>query len=148
MPTVFTLSGHEIGDATSDAQGFYTQGQNLFNAGQYDAAAVAFEQANALVPSADLYYDIGQAYWNAGEWAQSKDAYQNYLNASPNATDAATVQGYINQLDSMISAERMKVIYIVGAGAALVTVGVIATAIIMHKKNPEKTTRQRPVYAY
>jgi len=152
MPTVFTLEGcfPGLGDATAQAQAYYEQGQNYFNAGNYDDAAAAFQQSYTLSPQADTLYDLGQAYWNAGEWSNAKDAYQRYLAASPNADDAATVQGYINQIDAKLAATRQTLTLVIG-GIAVVALGIVGTVAIVHSKrdkDPHRKITRRYSYAY
>lgn len=67
------------------AQRFYDQGVELFRTAQFEAAALSFEQAYALVPEASLLYNISLAWEQAGELERALEALERYAADSPPA---------------------------------------------------------------
>ena len=56
--------------------------------GNYAEAAEQYEQILAEQPSADVYYNLGNAYFKQGELAQSILAYERALRLKPSMKDA------------------------------------------------------------
>lgn len=56
--------------------------------GNYAEAAVMYEQLVAQQPSAEAYYNLGNAYFKQGELAQSILAYERALRIKPSYKDA------------------------------------------------------------
>ena len=56
--------------------------------GNYAEAAAQYEQILAEAPNADVYYNLGNAYFKQGELAQSILAYERALRLQPSNKDA------------------------------------------------------------
>ncbi|HET7544514.1 MAG TPA: PEGA domain-containing protein [Polyangiaceae bacterium] len=85
------------------AKGKYEEGVEAYRAARYADAVRLFLEADALSPSAALSYNIARAYEKLADDAQTLRWYRNYLRLSPEAKNAAEVQGYIQTLSAALS---------------------------------------------
>jgi len=67
----------------------FAQANAQYAEGNYAEAAEQYQQVLAESPSADLYYNLGNAYFKQGELAQSILAYERALRLEPSHKDAA-----------------------------------------------------------
>lgn len=69
-------------DAEVDAKydSLINQGTELYGAGEYDAAAAAFEQAYDLRPTPNLLYNIGRIYEKGGDFEEAVEYYDRFVN--------------------------------------------------------------------
>ncbi len=67
----------------------FAQANAQYAEGNYVEAAEQYQQILAESPSADLYYNLGNAYFKQGELAQSILAYERALRLEPSHKDAA-----------------------------------------------------------
>lgn len=72
---------------TMFASGF-EEANTQYAAGNYAEAAQAYEQILAEQPSAEVYYNLGNAYFKQGELAQSILCYERCLRLDPTNKDA------------------------------------------------------------
>ena len=64
-----------------------------FEAGDYDAAVRLFEQMIVLSPeSAELWHNLGQAYWGAKNLVSAADAYDKAPNVILQSTHINTLE--------------------------------------------------------
>lgn len=73
-------------DATSATQ--WAQANEQYASGNYQEAILAYENILTVNPTAEVYYNLGNAYFKIGEVAQSILAYERALRLRPNYTDA------------------------------------------------------------
>lgn len=67
---------------------FFADANTQYAAGNYAEAAVLYEQAIAECPTAEAYYNLGNAHFKQGELAQSILAYERSLRLRPSYKDA------------------------------------------------------------
>ncbi len=70
------------------AQDSYTIANELYAAGEYAEAAAQYETILEQGRSAEVYYNLGNAYFKQGELAQSILAYERALRINPRYEDA------------------------------------------------------------
>lgn len=80
------------------AKGKYQEGASAYSAGRFKDAVDLFLAADRLAPSAPLSFNIARAYEKLGDDAGTLRWYRDYLRRSPNAPNAAEVQGQIAAL--------------------------------------------------
>jgi tetratricopeptide (TPR) repeat protein len=99
-------SGKAISRSTTDPQTRLERAREKFLAGRkwyqksnFSRALADFQEANRLVPSAELAYNIGQIYEQLGDWEQAIAYFKLYLSRSGDeATDSAEVEAKIVNL--------------------------------------------------
>jgi len=93
--------------ASRDAREHFTAGMTHFRAREFRPAIQEFEAAAALVPSADLWFNIARAHEELGDQADAIDFYQRYLRDRVDPPDAEEVQATIVRLRSEAEAIRL-----------------------------------------
>jgi len=86
------------GEALKLAQGAFDRGQDVFKAGRTHEAASAFLEAYSHKPMPQFLYNAAASYHKGGDNAKAIEYYQRYLNATPDAADAAKVRTAIDKL--------------------------------------------------
>lgn len=66
----------------------FQEANDLYAAADYEGAISAYTAVLADSPSAEVYYNLGNAYFKTGELAQSILAYERALRLKPNYKDA------------------------------------------------------------
>lgn len=66
----------------------FTEANTQYAEGNYPEAAAMYEQVLAEQPAAEVYYNLGNAYFKQGELAQSILAYERALRLRPSYKDA------------------------------------------------------------
>lgn len=66
----------------------FAQANAQYAEGNYEQAAEQYQQVLAEEPSAEVYYNLGNAYFKQGELAQSILAYERALRLKPSMKDA------------------------------------------------------------
>jgi hypothetical protein len=79
-------------DPRADAKAAFAEGEARYRAGDYRAAILAFQRADALAPSAILSYDIALCHERLGEDAEAAARFQEYLQRSPRAANRKDVE--------------------------------------------------------
>lgn len=85
-------------DARKEAGQHFQRGQAAQAAKRYRDAIAEYAQAYALVPHPNALYNIAVCYERLGESARAADYYARYLEADPDAADAAAVRAKIDAL--------------------------------------------------
>jgi outer membrane protein assembly factor BamD (BamD/ComL family) len=80
------------------AQRAFDQGQKAWNEGRWTDAAHHFADAYAQRPFPQFLYNVGASLHKAGDTMGAVKAYQQYLNAMPDAPDADKVRKAIQML--------------------------------------------------
>lgn len=97
----------ENADASRQARAHFVRGQQHFDAREFEEAVTAFEQAAALVPSADLWYNIARAHEELGHREQAVEYYRRYLRDRVDPPDRARIEAHITELEAAAEAERL-----------------------------------------
>jgi len=85
-------------DALKKAQASFDAAQTEYLQGNYDAAAKGFQEAYSARPFPQFLYNVGASLHRAGDTMGAVKAYQQYLNALPEAADADKVRKAIQIL--------------------------------------------------
>ncbi len=86
----------------ADARRHFKAGAKAYAAGKYSDAIDQFLEANRLVPSPALSYNIARAYDKIGNAAQALSFYRDYLRRAPNASDKQSVDATIDKLEKAL----------------------------------------------
>lgn len=73
-------------------------GQDAFDAGEFDTALASFQEAYALFEHPDLQYRIARCYEYLGDFLEAIDAYQRFLDATPDADERGRIEKTISVL--------------------------------------------------
>lgn len=93
------------GDAEEDARIHFQQGVELYEQGDYEAAAIAFSRAYELKPSYRILFNIGQAEAELKHYALALDAFTRYLAEGGDAVPPerlTKVKGEIKRLNALV----------------------------------------------
>jgi len=99
------VSTSALADVAEEAREQFDRGRELYDAGQYEEAAIAFERAYELKPSYKLLYNWAQAENESGNYARALEVYQRYLQEGGEEIDperVEQVQGEIKRLQSLV----------------------------------------------
>jgi hypothetical protein len=86
--------------AKATSEKLYTEGQSLYNAGDYHGAAQKFQLAYDTNPDPVYLFNVAQAYRFAKECRVSADSYKRFLSEAPNAPNRDKVQQYIDDMEA------------------------------------------------
>ncbi len=78
-------------DVSARFKALFTKGEALYVAGDLGAAIWNFRQADGLLETSEVAYDLAKAYEKLGDDAYSTYYYRLYLRRAPQATDALDV---------------------------------------------------------
>lgn len=92
-------------DAKARADVIYQQGEALYAAKNYLAAASHFEEAYALDPDPAVLFNIAQAYRFGRACAQAARYYHLFVDKVPHPPDAAGLARNMNEMDTCAKAE-------------------------------------------
>jgi tetratricopeptide (TPR) repeat protein len=84
----------------------FSRGLEHYEAERFRDAIAEFESAARLVPSADVWFNIGRAHERLGEPGLAAESYRRYLRDRVDAPDAETVQARIAALEAAAEAQR------------------------------------------
>jgi tetratricopeptide (TPR) repeat protein len=100
---VGVASAQPVDPDTEAARRHFDKGRALYEAGKYDEAIGEFEVARKLKPLPDLDFNIARTHERREAWGDAAAAYQRYLDAKPDAPDAAELRARIEVLRSRVS---------------------------------------------
>lgn len=89
-----------------DARAHHDAGVELFELGRYEEAAAEFQRAHALSGRAHLLLNVARAQELAGQLAAAADSLEAYLQAEPDAPDAATLRVRVRNLRERVAASE------------------------------------------
>src|SRR5450631_874234 len=92
-------------DARDRARDAFTQGQELYRAGDFAGALSAFKSAEDARPSPVTQYNIGRCYERLGQPAEAVAAYERYLAEAPDAPDHDAVVEHVAELRRQVPPE-------------------------------------------
>ena len=90
------------------AKAKYEEGVEAYRGARYADAVRLFLEADATLPSAALSYNIARAYEKLADDAQTLRWYRNYLRLSPQAANAAEVQGFVRGLSLALAKQGIQ----------------------------------------
>jgi tetratricopeptide (TPR) repeat protein len=86
------------GEAQATARAHFEAAMQHYRARRYREAIYEFEQSASRVPNAEVWFDIGRAHEQLGEYELAISSYQRYLRDRVDAPDADEVTGHIEVL--------------------------------------------------
>jgi tetratricopeptide (TPR) repeat protein len=113
---LFTTQAEDARDRARDA---FTQGQELYRAGDFAGALAAFQQAEEAAPSPAAEYNIGRCYERLGQPAAAVTAYERYLAQAPAAPDYDAVAARVVELRRQIPAQGRLTVSVEPGGATV-----------------------------
>ena len=90
------------------AHAHFLLGLEYFRSRDFRKALAEFESAAKLSPTADLWFNIGRAHEELGQYAEAASAFDRYLRDRVDAPDAPAVKARIAKLNTMLRAARMR----------------------------------------
>lgn len=106
LATLLTLVSVAAWAGPGDHDTHYQRGRQLFERGQFKAAAEAFAAAYQLKPSPHMLPNMATALLRQGEYQKALHFYELYLRSVPDAPDRKVVDGYIKEASAAIAAQR------------------------------------------
>ena len=90
-------------EAEVEAKRLYGDATKSFQLGEFGPAIEGYKAAYKLVPKPFFIYNIAQAYRLMGDFKQALFFYRSFLNALPDATNRAEVEGRITDLEAQLA---------------------------------------------
>jgi Tfp pilus assembly protein PilF len=87
-------------DVREEAKRHFASGESFYRAGDYKAAIAEFREADKLVPSPILAFNMGLCHEKLGEGDQAIALYKTYLERRPDAPNRTQVEGRIARLET------------------------------------------------
>jgi tetratricopeptide (TPR) repeat protein len=109
MVVLGLAAGPARGDDAADGRRLYHRGQTFLEAGDYRAAAEAFEAGYLAAPRVGFLLNIGNCYRKLGELGKARQFYWRFLDAAPKRDPARVeVLAYLRAMEQ-IEADGMSV---------------------------------------
>lgn len=102
------FAGPAWADNKTDAAAAYSEGQKKFVGKDFAGAAKLFVEAYRLDPDPAYLFNIAQAYRLAQQCADASTYYQQFLAAVPEAPNASSVRGHIQEMDACAKEQAAK----------------------------------------
>src|SRR5947209_18572282 len=77
-----------------------------YDLGEFKEAADEYIIVYRLRPIPALLFNIAQAYRQGGMYDKARQFYKSYLRASPNASNKATIEQSIREMDELLAKEK------------------------------------------
>jgi tetratricopeptide (TPR) repeat protein len=106
-------------EARDRARDAFVQGQELYRAGDYAGALLAFQTAEAMQPSPAAEYNIGRCYERMGQPTEAVAAYERYLAGAPGAQDHEAIAEHVAKLRGEIPPEGRLSVSVEPSGATV-----------------------------
>lgn len=87
---------------SEDARARFQLGEQAYREARYKDAIELFLQAHKLDPHPELVFNAGQAYEKLGDVPNALRLYREYLRAAPGASDRATLETKIRNLEQRL----------------------------------------------
>jgi tetratricopeptide (TPR) repeat protein len=113
---LLTTQAEEARDRARDA---FSQGQELYRAGDYAAALAAFQSAEAARASPAAEYNIGRCHERLGQLDEAVNAYERYLTEAPDAPDHDALAEHVAELRRQIPADGHLSVSVEPSGATV-----------------------------
>lgn len=101
----------------------FTQGEALFEKGEYGPAIYEFRRADELRPTPEVAFNLAKCHEKLGDTAFSTYYYRLYLKRAPTASDALDVAGKVGAELASAEAEGRGLLELTAPGALEVSVG-------------------------
>jgi outer membrane receptor for ferrienterochelin and colicin len=101
---LLTIGGSAFGDARTEARSHFKKGMELISNGRYEEGISELNRAYEILPHANVLYNIGRAYAEAGDLESAVATYRRYLEGSP--PDRDEVAQIITSLDNRIRRQQ------------------------------------------
>jgi tetratricopeptide (TPR) repeat protein len=85
------------------ARALFEQGRVAYEAGDFETALARFREAHELTGNADILYNVASSADRLRRDDVALEAYRGYLDARPDSTDRAQVEGRIRVLETQIA---------------------------------------------
>lgn len=105
------------------AKALFERGSKAFRQGRHAEAIDAFLQADQLVPSPALSFNVAKAFEAQGNTSQSLYWYLDYLDRQPDALDADSVKRKADALGAKLRAENKQLLIVKSDVASTVYLG-------------------------
>ena len=99
-------AGPARADDADQARDLFTQGNTLFDIGQFDKAIDAWQRGYQLKNDPGFLYNIAQAYRTMGDAQKAIFFYKRYLSNAPKAHNRAEVEQKIDALSKQLAAQE------------------------------------------
>lgn len=106
-------------DTRDRAREAFSQGQELYRAGDFKGALAAFQTAEATQPSPAAEYNIGRCHERLGELPEAIAAYERSLAQAPDSEDHAAVAEHVAELRRQLPAEAHLSVVVEPPGATV-----------------------------
>jgi tetratricopeptide (TPR) repeat protein len=124
LPLALAPASARAGDPDAEAQAKqrFATGAQAYREARYKDAIDLFLQANKLDPHPELIFNVGQAYEKLGDVPNALRSYREYLRLLPGASDRATVETSIRNLEARLREKGVQQVSIFSnpSGATLV----------------------------
>ena len=130
-----------------DAREHFVLGMQLFDAGSFREALHEFELVTRLAPNADVWFNIGRAHEELGEYRRARRAFERYLRDSVQAKDADGVRRRIAELEqlSASTAPAASTATMLGSLRIHVPGGIPEALVLLDGRRLEAARLERPV---
>jgi tetratricopeptide (TPR) repeat protein len=96
----------DVQQAREKALELFRQSEEEYRQGRFDEAAKLLEEAHRLHDEPVLLYNLARAYEGMGEREKAVDAYQRFLQRSPDTKDKGAIEKRIQTLNKEIADQR------------------------------------------
>jgi hypothetical protein len=101
---------------------YFTQGESLYQQGEYGAAIWNFRQADSIRVTPEVAFDLAKCHEKIGDVAFSTFWYRQYLKRAPNASDALDVAERVGNVLARAEGEGRGLLEVQSPGAVDLTV--------------------------
>jgi len=100
------LSAKAADPVEEKARAEFKRGSTAYDLGRFEEARQAYEAAYELKPLPGFLFNIGQCYRQLGNYERAVFFYKRYLNLTPSAKDAATVNKLIQDCEAKLAEQQ------------------------------------------
>ncbi len=101
---------------------YFTQGETLYQQGEYGAAIWNFRQADAIRVTPEVAFDLAKCHEKLGDVAFATFWYRQYLKRAPNANDALDVAERVGTVLARAEGEGRGLLEVTSPGATELTI--------------------------
>jgi tetratricopeptide (TPR) repeat protein len=121
------------------ARNHFMLGMQFFDAHSYREALQEFREVARLTPSADVWFNIGRAHEELGEYESAAHAFERYLRDRVEAKDETAVRARVAKLEQLAREARERVQSAPDTGSLRIHSGARGALILVdgHPQGPE-----------
>jgi tetratricopeptide (TPR) repeat protein len=127
------------------AHAHFLLGLDYFRSRDFRKALVEFENTAKLSPTADLWFNIGRAHEELGQYAEAASAFDRYLRDRVDAPDAPAVKARIAKLNTMLRAARTRQVGERGLGSLRIRGGSNSALVFLDGQPLQETSLHEPL---